>query len=253
MLRFEAMFEDDPGIKILKLCNIHSKVIVQELIDGCKLDDLDGLQKMNSDFGLLAERLIQSFFLQVFSEGVFHGDPHPGNLRVLPDNVLVFLDFGLVGQLDNDNMNQLTRVFWGAGRGDFELVARSFNKLCRGTILGVNETMTMEFRDLILAYRSLTMQEIKVDTLLPAADEILKRGQLRLPSQLSLLFKALICLERVVNKLNADLNLMDFLLPRVKQMIRKRLEVKSMSNHVTDSSLLMYDYMAEIPKIYFRL
>ena len=189
----------------------------------------------------------------MFSEGVFHGDPHPGNLRVLPDNILVFLDFGLVGQLDNDNMNQLTRVFWGAGRGDFELVARSFNKLCRGTILGVNETMTMEFRDLILAYRSLTMQEIKVDTLLPAADEILKRGQLRLPSQLSLLFKALICLERVVNKLNADLNLMDFLLPRVQQMIRKRLEVKSMSNHVTDSSLLMYDYMAEIPKDLFQI
>lgn len=255
MLRFEAMFKDDSGIKIPKVFMQHSgsKVIVQELIDGCKLDDLDGLQKMNADFGLLAERLIQSFFLQVFSEGVFHGDPHPGNLRVLPDNILVFLDFGLVGQLDNDNMNQLTRVFWGAGRGDFELVARSFNKLCRGTILGVNETMTMEFRDLILAYRSLTMQEIKVDTLLPAADEILKRGQLRLPSQLSLLFKALICLERVVNKLNADLNLMDFLLPRVQQMIRKRLEVKSMSNHVTDSSLLMYDYMAEIPKDLFQI
>ena len=165
---------------------------------------------------------------------------------------MVFLDFGLVGQLDNDNMTQLTH-FWGAGREDFELVSRSFNKLCRGTILGVNETMTMEFRDLILAYRSLTMQEIKVDILLPAADQILKRGQLRLPSQLSILFKSLICLERVVNKLNANLNLMDFLLPRIQQMIRKRLEVKSMSNHVTDSSLLMYDYMAEIPKDLFQI
>ncbi|MEE2924177.1 MAG: AarF/UbiB family protein [bacterium] len=255
MLRFDAMFKDDSGIKIPKVFMQYSgnKVIVQELIDGCRLDDLDGLQKMDANFGLIAERLIQSFFQQVFSEGVFHGDPHPGNLRVLPDNVLVFLDFGLVGQLDNDNMTQLTRIFWGAGREDFELVSRSFNKLCRGTILGVNETMTMEFRDLILAYRSLTMQEIKVDILLPAADQILKRGQLRLPSQLSILFKSLICLERVVNKLNANLNLMDFLLPRIQQMIRKRLEVKSMSNHVTDSSLLMYDYMAEIPKDLFQI
>ena len=69
-----------------------NKVIVQELIEGCKLDDLDGLREIQADLGLIAERLIQSFFQQVFSEGVFHGDPHPGNLRILPNNVLVFLD-----------------------------------------------------------------------------------------------------------------------------------------------------------------
>lgn len=255
MLRFEAMFRDDPGIKIPKVYMQYSgrKVIVQEFIGGCKLDDFQAMSEMGVDLGVVGQRLIQSFFLQVFSEGVFHGDPHPGNLRVLPGNVLAFLDFGLVGQLDHENMTQLTRIFWGAGRGDFDLVARSFNKLCRGTILGVNDAMTMEFRDLILAYRSLTLQEIKVDILLPAADEILKRGQLCLPSQLSLLFKSLICLERAVNQLNENLNLMDFLLPRVREMVSKRLEVKNMSDHFTDSSLLAYDYMTEIPKDMFQI
>lgn len=255
MLRFEAIFKEDSGIKIPKVFMQHSgrKIIVQEFIDGCKLDDFAAMKDMQVDLGIVGERLIQSFFLQVFSEGVFHGDPHPGNLRVLPGNVLAFLDFGLVGQLDHENMIQLTRVFWGAGRGDFELVARSFNKLCRGTILGVNDAMTMEFRDLILAYRSLTIQEIKIDVLLPAADEILKRGKLCLPPHLSLLFKSLICLERVVNQLNQNLNLMDFLLPRVQQMISKRLEIRSLSDHFTDSSLLAYDYMAEIPKDLFQI
>ena len=83
--------------------------------------------------------------------------------------------------------------------------------------MGVNETMTMEFRDLILAYRSLTMQEIKVDILLPCSRSNFEKGSITFAtSQLGILFKSLICLE-VVNKPQRKSQFNGFLLPRMQQ------------------------------------
>ncbi|MBT3786284.1 AarF/ABC1/UbiB kinase family protein, partial [bacterium] len=249
MIRFHAMFEDNEKIRIPGVypeCST-GKVLVQEYIGGKKIDGSKALDAYGVDSCEVGERLIRSFFHQVFKEGVFHADPHPGNLRILPDGAIVFLDFGMVGQLDSGNMMHLCRIFWGAGRGDYPLVARSLNKLCRGTILGVSDAMVMEIRDLVLAFRSRRLAEIDVSEFTTSLDEILRRHHLRFPSQMSMLFKSVVTLEQVCKSLHSSINLMDFLLPEIKSLIESQLEVKSLAAELSDRSFLLYDYLSELP------
>jgi len=255
MLRFGDMFDDWKEVHVPKVYLNYSnrKVLVQEYIDGHSLGNLDKFRLGVEEKKKIGESLIRSFFVMVFQEGVFHGDPHPGNLRVLSDNTLVFLDFGMVGQLDRENMSLITRVFWGAGRGDFELVARSFHKICRGTILGMNQGLVTEMRDLILSYRKLSLAYIHMDQLLPSIDEMLRRNKLRLPTELSLLFKSLISMECVIRQLNANINLMEYLIPQVQNVVEKQLELDSLKSRFTDRSLLVYDYLSEIPDDLFQI
>ena len=59
------------------------------------------------DTKLLAERVAKSYFQQIFMDGFFHADPHPGNLYVLPDNVVCYIDFGMMGHIDQDFMQNI--------------------------------------------------------------------------------------------------------------------------------------------------
>lgn len=249
MIRFHSMFESNPKIKIPGVYPKYStgKVLVQEYIEGRKIDDPETFQDSQIDSCEVGEKLIQSFFQQVFREGVFHGDPHPGNLRILSDGSIAFLDFGMVGQLDTGSMMHLCRIFWGAGRGDYPLVARSVNKVCKGTILGVNDTMIMEIRDLVLAFRSRQLNEVDVSEFTGSLDEILRRQKLRLPSHMSMLLKSVVTLEQVCKNLHSSLNLMDFLLPEIKNLVESQMEVKNLATELSDRSLLLYDYLSELP------
>jgi len=255
MIRFQAIFAGNDPIRVPKVYLEQSlpTVLVQEYVDGFSILDLEAMQGKSLDPKAIGETLIRSFFNQVFHEGIFHGDPHPGNLRVLDDGTLVFLDFGMVGQIDPESMTHLARIFWGAGKGDYALVARSCNKICRGTIQGVTDTMIMEIRDLLLALETCSLAEIHLGAFLSSVDEILRRHHLRLPSQMSLLFKALITLEQSSKKLHCKLNLMRFLLPEIETMIEKRMEASSLVNELSDRSLLLYDYLAEVPQDLFEI
>lgn len=255
MIRFHSMFEEVPKVKVPLVYPQFStgKILVQEYIEGKKIDDPDVFSHGQIDSCEVGERLIQSFFQQVFREGVFHGDPHPGNLRILSDGSIVFLDFGMIGQLDSPSMMHLCRIFWGAGRGDYPLVARSVNKLCKGTILGVNDAMVMEVRDLVVAFRSRSLSEVDVSEFTGSLDEILRGQRLRLPSQMSMLLKSVVTLEQVCKQLNSSLNLMDFLLPEIKRLVESQMEVKTLRSEISDRSLLFYDYLSELPEDLFLI
>src|SRR5699024_4534076 len=73
-----------------------SKILTMEMIHGVKVTKLDKLQEAGYDSHIIADRIAHSLFSQVLEYGFFHGDPHPGNIYILPNNVICYLDFGLV-------------------------------------------------------------------------------------------------------------------------------------------------------------
>lgn len=84
-----------------------------EYIEGIKLNDREELVRRGHDLNNIAERLVDSLLNQIFIQGFFHADPHPGNLMVLKDGRLAFIDFGMVGSL-SDEMKQQARFtyYW---------------------------------------------------------------------------------------------------------------------------------------------
>jgi ubiquinone biosynthesis protein len=84
-------------------------LLVMEYIRGIRIDNVDGLKKMGLDTRVLALNGLHAYLKQIFQDGFFHGDPHPGNLLVTPNGDIVFLDFGLVGILRPDKKGSITK------------------------------------------------------------------------------------------------------------------------------------------------
>ncbi len=82
-----------------------------EYLDGIKINKMKELKEKKYDTKLIAKNLAVSFMDQVFGDGVFHADPHPGNFLVLPENTIGMVDFGLVGYLDEHLKQNLANLF----------------------------------------------------------------------------------------------------------------------------------------------
>lgn len=122
--RFAEMFATEPGVQIPHVYRRHStrRVLVLEHIEGIKITDVAAMQAVQIDPQEVASRLLDTYFKQFFEEGFFHADPHPGNLFVFPRRdlprdpisgarpfCLAFVDFGMVGHLDENLMANLRK------------------------------------------------------------------------------------------------------------------------------------------------
>ncbi len=114
----EAAVSGESGIGVPEVFASYttSRVMVQERVDGVPVGHLDELPHV--DRAAVADRVFRSFFHQAFEAGVFHGDPHPGNIFVCPDGTVYLIDFGAVGRLDPYLLDGLRRMLVAAGAGD---------------------------------------------------------------------------------------------------------------------------------------
>ncbi|MBW3000060.1 AarF/ABC1/UbiB kinase family protein, partial [Candidatus Woesearchaeota archaeon] len=96
---------DDSNVKIPKPYRdlTTSKVLVMEFIDGIKITDMERINELGLDKKKIISNLIKSIYRQILRDGFFHGDPHPANVFVLKDGRIAFLDFGMVGYMDQQN------------------------------------------------------------------------------------------------------------------------------------------------------
>lgn len=99
--RFRHNFRDDEGVKIPTIYWDYTteKVLTMEFIDGIRMGDLEEMKKRGVDDDQLLGNCVRACLMPVFSYGFFHADPHPGNVWVLDDNRVVYLDYGMVGTI----------------------------------------------------------------------------------------------------------------------------------------------------------
>lgn len=98
---FRHNFDEQPGVRFPRVYHEYTtkRVLVLEFIEGTKITEIERLQQRGLRRRAIAESLIQALLKQIFVDGFFHGDPHPGNLLVDEEGRVVFLDLGMVGQL----------------------------------------------------------------------------------------------------------------------------------------------------------
>ncbi len=95
-----------------------SRVLTTEFVDGAKVIDFDAIQSLGLDRQTVAERVVSAYCRMIFVDGVYHADPHPGNLFVAPDGAIVFVDFGAVGELSDTMRRGVREFFEGVIRRD---------------------------------------------------------------------------------------------------------------------------------------
>lgn len=242
MKQMERNFADDDTIHIpvaySQYCT--SKVLTMEFVEGTKMQDVIDSDSDEFDKPLLAKIALDSFMKQLLLDGFFHDDPHPGNLFVLDNNVLCYIDLGTVGILDDDFRKELCDLLMLVGDKDVKGVINQF------IYMGVLN-YTMDTTDLKRDLRDLFFRYLNEDAggLNDVFDKLLALMQehgIILPNEFATMARSLSMIESVSSNLDPDVDMMASIEPIAKTEVKERTNIK---NFFSDKkgSLLYYKNM----------
>lgn len=204
-----------------ELCT--KKLLTVEFVEGIKITNLDSLRKEGHDLPKLARSGVNYVLMQIFKHGFFHGDPHPGNFFVLPGDKLCLVDYGLVGALDEERLDELLGFMAGVVGKDAEKVVRTFRHM---GILGDEVDMRrlrLDAQDLIERYAEIPLGRVDMGKFFAELYETLARHQIRVPPDVHLLGKALATAEGIARQLDPSLDLIAEIRPFIVKTYFERL------------------------------
>ncbi|HEX8908666.1 MAG TPA: AarF/UbiB family protein [Anaeromyxobacteraceae bacterium] len=222
-----------------------STVLTLEYVDGLKVSEVTA--QAGYDLQQVARNIIEAAFRQLFEDGLFHGDPHPGNVLVLPGNRIALLDFGLVGRVTRPMQEALVTLIMATALRDPETVARVLNRI------GVSDEHTpiTAFRSDIQAifdrYLGLKLADIHTSTLLRDLLDLAIEHRIRVPKEWALLSKAAITLEGIVRRLYPQLDILEVGLPYAKELLLSRFNPSDASGTMMKSLLKLQTLAEDVP------
>jgi len=126
-----ANFAGNPHVLFPKVIHELSseRVLTTEFMPGCNISDLEKLAEQNIDRQVLAERVVTAYCQMIFRDGIYHADPHPGNILVQADGSIVFVDFGAVAQLSDEMKKGIVQFFQGVIKRDNNQVSAALQQM----------------------------------------------------------------------------------------------------------------------------
>lgn len=222
--RFGELFRDDEGIVIPRVFWEYSseRLLAMEFIDGVKVSDHETLTAWGIDRRLVARRGAEAFLKQVMIAGYFHGDPHPGNLLVMQDGRVAFIDFGVVGRLSARQREALVDMFIGMVRRDTEAIALSLRRLGAVGVVADSEALRADLGDLIDRHYGKALEDVQIGELLFDLFEVVHRHRIRLPADFLLLGKAVVTIEGVGKSLDPSFDVAEIAEPFARRLWTER-------------------------------
>ena len=242
MKQLERNFADDETIHIpiaySQYCT--SKVLTMEFVEGTKMQEVIESDSEEFDKPLIAKRVLDSFMKQLLLDGFFHDDPHAGNLFVLDDDVVCYIDLGTVGILDEDFRKELCDLLMLVGDKDVKGVINQF------IYMGVLD-YTMDTTDLKRDLRDLFFRYLNEDAggLNDVLDRLLSLMQdygIILPNEFATMARSLSMIESVSSNLDPNVDMMASIEPVAKAEVKERTDIKNFISN-KKGSILYYKNM----------
>ena len=203
-IKFKSMFKDSDEVYIPSIYEEYSteKVLVMEKIIGVKISDTSKIKKLGWSTKNIAQIGVRSLFKQVFEYGFFHGDPHPGNIFVVSNNCISYIDFGMIGIIDRKMLNFLNNMAIAISNKNID---RVIHLLMDINILNSDIDMNSFRQDLLYLmhyYYDIPIEKLSISSILNEMFRFLRTYKIAIPSQLTMLAKTIITLEGTSRSLN---------------------------------------------------
>ena len=183
---------------------------------------------------------------QIFMLGFFHADPHPGNLMALENNVLCFIDFGMIGFIPPNSKDAFSDIIVSISSADYLTLSKSILELCNhNEITNIEEFNTAIFV-FISKYIDMPLDNINMEDIFNELIYIIREFKLSLPSNIMLLIKSLIVLEGVARNLDKSLKIIEHIKPFALRYVKDRLKP---DNIFRQSKNLILDYSKVLKNI----
>ncbi len=212
--------KDMPEVKIPKIYWEHSgpRLLVMEYIEGVRIDDVDVLKEKH-DVKELADIGFEAYLKQIFMDGFFHGDPHPGNLLVTDEGQIVFLDFGMVGILRPERRLAYSRIFYAIVSNDGDMLIDTLEELG----VKIDPDDVENFKDeMYVIYKqteNYELDQFSFGDTMNTMTSILHRYKIVMPGSFMLMIKVISMIADVGSQLNPEFDIIGKTTPYLNKLI----------------------------------
>lgn len=258
-MRIKNDFKNNPDVYIPKVYPelTTQKVLVMEMIEGVRIDNIKAIDQMGLDRVRLSKIGIDAYFKQILENGFFHADPHPGNILVRPDGVICFLDFGIVGSVSDELREIMANTFIAIIKKDFDSLIDQYIEL--GIVpddidvYAFKRDFKTDIRDLLEPLYGLKLQQINFAQYVETLVRLATKYKLRIPSDLLLIDKTLLVLENLARQLNPELDFIAEAEPYASKIAMKQLSPSRLFEKTKRNISEIGDFAFFLPKSMKRL
>jgi len=238
----------DSGVRIPWIDHQHtsSKLLVEERVDGVPISDVAGIVASGHDPVEVAQRLLRVTLQHLFRAGVFHADPHPGNILVERDGTIVLIDLGAVGRLSKQQRSVVMQVMVGATSGDASLLRQSLEP-AGITTDGIDAAALDRAIDQFLTQHTTTAGGIDA-SMFEDLISILADFGLRPPRWMASLGRMLVTLEGTLGAIDPDFSLVDAAMAEAKNLVGPDLTDGSLREAAEAEAMLQLPRLRRIPQ-----
>lgn len=251
---FKVNFKDEANVIVPDISWIHttSRVLTMDEIKGTSLKNFEALDQLGLDKEIIARNLANSVLYQILRDGFFHGDPHPGNIMVLENNKIAFLDFGMIGQLSPHRKNQFLKMLMGITLKDSKLIIQAIVELD-----AISNSINMRklgkdidrLRDQVL---SVPLSEIKIGEVFNEIFDLAFTYNMMIPGEFTMLAKSLITLEGLVEKLDPDLNILEIAEPIAGKLIFTLISPEKIGREILSGAMDYGNLVRKFPSVFLN-
>ena len=223
------------------------KVLTMEYVDGIKLSEVISGNDPKYNKILIADRIVRSYFQQLFLDGFFHADPHPGNIFVTEDNAICYIDFGMMGSLDEDFRQDLAELMiYFSDRNIDGLI----NQLIRMDILNEKTDINIlksDLNDLFAKYYGVELSRFNgiIEDLL----FLMQKFDVRLPNEFVLMARGLSMVENTGLRLDPDIDVVALLKPFARKLMVQRYNPLKMASNAKNSFFAFEHVLRALPSL----
>lgn len=254
----ERISKQFTGNKKIYIPQVHwdcttSKVLTMDYVEGIHLNKVAEIEAKGLNVKELAATLVDAMLHQIFISGYFHADPHPGNLMVIPDGRLAFLDFGMVGRLSSELKEHLSSLIIALMRRNTEGMVRA---ILRMGLLNEVEDMNglrLDLERLRETYYDIPFSQISIGTAINDMFVAAQRHGVILPPDLLLLGKSLLTVEGVVQGMDPDISILDLAEPFGKKLLREKLDARRLGKKLIGEAVELGESLTDLPRQMQRL
>ncbi|MBI5027023.1 MAG: AarF/ABC1/UbiB kinase family protein [Nitrospirae bacterium] len=252
--RFRRNFEEDPHICIPKIYPdlISEKVIVMERLEGVRVDNIEGIEALGLDRTELARVGVDAYFKMMLEDGFFHADPHPGNIFILPDGRIGLMDFGIVGWLTPELMDNIANAFLALVTKDFDRLVDQYIEFGMITEETDIDAFRKDFKadlvDFLVPLYGLTIAEINFAQYLDTITHLAIKHDLTLPSDLLLVNKSMLILDNIGRQLDPNFNFIAVAEPYASKIARRRISPAKLLEKARKNLTELGDFLVSTPK-----
>ena len=199
-----------------------ARILVIEFVSGCKITDKPQLLAWGLSPETVAETGMDIYLTQIFEFGIFHADPHPGNVLVRPDGTVVLIDFGMVGRLTKQQKYAFAGVFIGMARQDARSMALNFRRLTLTAEIPDMRAFEADLNQLIDDFATLDVKEMSMSDLADSLQTVIYNYKLQVPGAVFLILRALVILEGIGKVLHPNFNTFEFVRPYGTKIVKEQ-------------------------------